>query len=92
MATPPVSSMGLSVEPFIPARCFRVLTHLYDTAIALTRDEERHMRTRIEQAMIVPGHAVLDLGRGAVTLTRMINCAYPGASVTLARLCARRPA
>lgn len=79
--TPPTPREA-SHQPFIPALRFRVLTRAYDALLSLTLDEDRHKGALIEQAAITPGHAVLDLGCGTGTLTRMIKVAHPAASVT----------
>ncbi|TAK21058.1 MAG: class I SAM-dependent methyltransferase [Myxococcaceae bacterium] len=71
-----------SDEYFIPALRFRVLTRAYDALLSVTLDEARHKRALIEQAAIAPGHAVLDLGCGTGTLTRLIKGAHADASVT----------
>lgn len=69
-------------EPFVPALRFHVLTRAYDVLLALTLDEARYKRSLVEQATIAPSHAVLDLGCGTGTLTRMIKTAHPDAQVT----------
>lgn len=78
-AHPPPDPAG---EPFVPALRFHALTRLYDAVLSLTLREAHHKRLLIEQAAITAGQAVLDLGCGTGTLTRMIKSAHPGASVT----------
>ena len=78
-AHPPPEPAG---EPFVPALRFHALTRLYDAVLSLTLREAHHKRLLIEQAAITAGQAVLDLGCGTGTLTRMIKSAHPGASVT----------
>ncbi|MDP3220907.1 MAG: class I SAM-dependent methyltransferase [Deltaproteobacteria bacterium] len=82
MTPTPDAPKESSREPFIPALRFRVLTRAYDALLALTLDEDRHKHALVEQAGIAAGHAVLDLGCGTGTLTRMIKRAHPDASVT----------
>jgi ubiquinone/menaquinone biosynthesis C-methylase UbiE len=76
--TPPAPSD----EPFISALRFRALTRAYDALLSLTLDEAHHKRALVEQSTIAAGHAVLDLGCGTGTLTRMIKRAHPDAAVT----------
>lgn len=82
MSTPTSPSPERPREPFVPALRFRVLTQTYDRLLALTLDETAHKGALIEQAAIAPGQAVLDLGCGTGTLTRMIKAAHADASVT----------
>lgn len=69
-------------ETFIPALRFHALTRMYDRLLAATLDEEKHKRALIEQAGLARGHAVLDLGCGTGTLTRMLKGSCPEAIVT----------
>lgn len=82
MTSTPPKPPGPPHEPFIPALRFHALTRAYDALLALTLGEARHKRALLEQAAIAPGHAVLDLGCGTGTLTKMIKSAHPEATVT----------
>lgn len=53
---------------FVPALGFRLLTPLYDAAIALTMREGEFRKRLLEQLRLQPGHHVLDFGSGTGTL------------------------
>jgi len=67
---------------YVPALGFHWLTPLYDLAVRLTTRERRFKSALIEQAVIMPGHQVLDLACGTGTLAIWIKKRYPEAIVT----------
>ena len=69
-------------DGYIPALGHDMLTPLYDPLIRLLMRESKFKGRLIEQAEIIEGHQVLDLGCGTGTLTVMIKQAQPGAEVT----------
>ncbi len=66
---------------YVPALGFRWLTPLYDPVLRLTLKEEKFKELLVEQAGLLPGHRVLDLGCGTATLTMMLKQACPEATI-----------
>jgi len=66
---------------FIPALNRRWLTPLYDPLIRWTMREDVFKPALVQQAQILPGHRVLDLGCGTATLTILIKQRHPEATV-----------
>lgn len=66
---------------FIPALRLRALTRLYDRLMALTFPEQELKRRLVDQAAVLPGQRVLDLGCGTGTLAVLIKQTVPGAEV-----------
>lgn len=67
---------------YIPALSFAWLTPLYDPLLKWVMREETFKRKLIDQADILPGMKVLDLGCGTGALTLMIKEAHPNVRVT----------
>ncbi len=66
---------------YIPALRYHWLTGFYDRFIGAAMPERRFKVALIAQAVLRPGHAVLDFGCGTGTMTLMIRAAEPGAEV-----------
>jgi SAM-dependent methyltransferase len=66
---------------YVPALRFRFLTRLYDPAVRVTTRESEFKRRLLDQAGIVSGHRVLDLGCGTGTLAAMAKRRAPGAEL-----------
>lgn len=67
-------------EKFIPALGMDLLTPLYDPLLWLMR-EKRFKNDLIEQARVINGNRVLDVGCGTGTLAMMIKEIYPETEV-----------
>src|SRR6185503_5514211 len=68
-------------EDYIPALSYRFLTPFYDFIQKYVVRDVRYKSLLIAQAIIQPGHHVLDLGCGTGTLAIMAKQAQPGAEV-----------
>lgn len=73
--------MSAKKDRYIPALRFRWLTPLYDPLLKWGMGEESFKKGLIEQANILPGQRVLDLGCGTGTLTILIGQRYPQAEI-----------
>lgn len=71
--------MNANDEPYVRALRFRSLTRFYDRVLGATMKEEKFKRLLVEQARILPGQRVLDLGCGTGTLTILMKQAVPEA-------------
>jgi SAM-dependent methyltransferase len=69
-------------KQYIPALRYRFLTPLYDPLLRWVMRELAFKRRLIEQAHIMPGFRVLDLGCGTGTLTVLIKQMHPHAEIT----------
>lgn len=65
----------------IPALGFHWLTSLYDPVLRLALKEDKFKGLLVQQAGLLPGHRVLDLGCGTATLTIMLKQACPEATI-----------
>ena len=70
-----------ATRDFIPALRFHALTRYFDAVMARTLKEERFRSLLIDQAMIVAGQRVLDVGCGTGTLAVMVKRGNPDAEV-----------
>ncbi len=68
-------------QSFIPALNYKWLTPLYDPLIAFTIRESTFKRHLVQQAAILDGHKVLDVGCGTATLTLLIKQTHTTANV-----------
>lgn len=68
-------------ESFIRALNYKWLTPLYDPLVAFTIRESTFKRHLVEQADILDGHNVLDVGCGTATLTLLIKQTHSAAQV-----------
>lgn len=66
---------------FVPALGLAWLTPAYDFVIAATMRERAFRTALVDQAVILPGHDVLDLACGTGTLATMIGTRVPGANL-----------
>ncbi|MBI2214795.1 MAG: class I SAM-dependent methyltransferase [Acidobacteria bacterium] len=69
-------------SPYVHALRFRILTPLYDTVVGLGMREKRIKTTLLQQASIVGGTRVLDLGCGTGTLAILGCLLHPAAEFT----------
>ena len=67
---------------YIPALRYESLTRFYDPVLRATLKEDRFKRLLVEQAALLPGHRVLDVGCGTATLTILLKQACAEAEVT----------
>ncbi len=67
---------------YIPALRYEWLTAFYDTVMSRLMRETTFKQALVQQARVVKGHRVLDLGCGTATLTLLIKQAQPAAEVT----------
>ncbi len=68
-------------ESFIRALNYKWLTPLYDPLVAFTMRESTFKRHLVEQAGILDGQSVLDVGCGTATLTLLIKQTHSAAQV-----------
>lgn len=68
-------------ESFIRALNYKWLTPIYDSLVAFTIRESTFKRYLVEQAGILDGHNVLDVGCGTATMTLLIKQTHPAAHV-----------
>lgn len=68
-------------ESVIRALNYKWLTPLYDPLVAFTIRESAFKRHLVEQAGILDGHNVLDVGCGTATLTLLTKHTHPAAHV-----------
>ena len=73
--------MTTTNEEYIPALSYRFLTPFYDFIQKYIVRDMRYKTQLIEQANILPGHRVLDLGCGTGTLAMMAKQTQPSAIV-----------
>jgi len=73
--------MNPNAERYVRALRFRSLTRFYDRVLGATLKEDKFKRLLVEQACILPGQRVLDLGCGTGTLTILMKQAVPQATV-----------
>lgn len=73
--------MNPSSEQYVHALRFRSLTRFYDRVLRATLKEEKFKALLVEQARVLPGHRVLDVGCGTGTLTILLKKAAPQATV-----------
>lgn len=73
--------MNKAARVYIPALRFRWLTRFYDPVVQTLLREKAFKQRLVEQAGLRPGHRVLDLGCGTATLSIMLKCACPEATV-----------
>jgi ubiquinone/menaquinone biosynthesis C-methylase UbiE len=69
-------------DNYIPALKYNWLTSLYDLIMRWLLREATFKRQLLDQARILPGHRVLDLGCGTGTLTLLTRQVHPNADVT----------
>lgn len=69
-------------QPYIPALAYRSLTGLYDPLVRITTRERRFKAALLQQALLRPGHQVLDLACGTATLTIAAKQLQPQAEIT----------
>ena len=81
MASDPKQRRRQARREYIPALRFHALTRYFDALMARTLKEERFRSLLIDQAMIVAGHRVLDVGCGTGTLAVMVKRRNPAAEV-----------
>ena len=74
--------MSKDRSSYIPALRYEWLTGFYDTVMSRLLREVIFKRALVQQARVVKGHRVLDLGCGTATLTILIKQAQPAAEVT----------
>lgn len=70
------------VSPYIPALNKRWLTPLYDPLLKWGMKEEKFKRYLVENAGLIPGQQVLDLGCGTGTLTILLKQFQPAIEIT----------
>lgn len=68
-------------QSLIRALNYKWLTPLYDPLVAFTIRESTFKRHLVEQAGILDGHNVLDVGCGTATLTLLVKQTHPAAHV-----------
>lgn len=68
-------------EPYVRALRYRWLTRFYDRFLESTMKEERFKRLLVQQAGILPGERVVDLGCGTGTLTLLAKQTAPEATI-----------
>ena len=73
--------MSPNSQSYVHALRFRSLTRFYDRVLGATLKEEKFKALLVEQAGVLAGHRVLDLGCGTGTLTILVKKAAPAASV-----------
>lgn len=71
----------MEVNRYVPALGLHALTPLYDLVVRLGTPERAFRGALVEQAGILPGHRVLDVGCGTGTLAVAIMAAHPAAEV-----------
>src|SRR3712207_3623938 len=74
--------MASARDTYVPALGIDRLTRLYDPIVRVTTRERTFKRRLLDQAAIVPGDRVLDLGCGTGTLALWAKRREPRAEVT----------
>ena len=74
--------MASARDTYVPALGFDRLTKLYDPVVRVTTRERTFKRRLLDQAAVVPGDRVLDLGCGTGTLALWAKRREPRAEVT----------